>query len=174
MRQSGFTIIELVIVIAIIGIISAVSFGGGLFRPKPLDAFVSNLSSLTASARIGAILGNSLHRVYFDFNRNEISIQKEESASKKASQKFVPVAIIPNGTKSSMLIDPALKITQLLIEGRDELTGKKNAWFFISAQGTAQKIQLSVENIETRQRKTLDINPFIAYFAEHDDTEKNN
>jgi len=172
MRQSGFTIIELVIVIAIIGIISAVSFGPGLFRPKPLDAFVSNLSSLTASARIGAILGNSLHRVYFDFNRGEISIQKEESASKKTSQKFVPV-VIPNGTKSSMTIDPALKITQLLIEGKDELSGKKNAWFFINNNGTAQKIQLSVENTETRQRKTLDINPFIAYFAEHDDTEKN-
>lgn len=172
MRQSGFTIIELVVVIAIVGLISAVSFGPALFRPKPLDAFVSQLSSLTASARIDAILSKKLHRVFFDFNRSKISIQEAKSASTTTeTPKFAPV--VDAGISTSMTIDPVLKITQLLIEGKNELTGKKEAWFFISTSGTAQKIQLSVENTETRQRKTLDINPFIAYFAEHDETEKN-
>lgn len=187
MHRSGFTLIEVLVTVAIIAlVIGAVvpRFGRG----QPLErrmAFVAELNALLGFGWQQALTSNTIHRVTFDFGKQQVSLQADEgagSAGKKGFQEIKNADVV-----STVHLPNTYEIKQFFIEDYDEMQrlsgrGGKDiqfvAYFCIVPEGLVQAVIINAidkSDLDEQGRAvrfSLVMNPFSGQWTYHDSFQK--
>jgi prepilin-type N-terminal cleavage/methylation domain-containing protein len=183
-NRSGFSLIEIMVAILIIGLMAAI-VSPNLGRKKPeyeRQQFLGHLNALVRLAAQQASATGKLHRLYFDFERNKVSVEvKAEGKNEKGEQAFKPMKAAY--LRSSLTWPKHYWPQNFIIEKSDELapegsvSTKKKVWFFIMPDGLAQDVIINIIDRNPAYRGKpkqigLVMNPFSAQFKIYDSFQK--
>ncbi|KKR96993.1 MAG: hypothetical protein UU47_C0004G0048 [candidate division TM6 bacterium GW2011_GWE2_41_16] len=166
MRTKGFTLLELIIVIAIIAVIMRMVSSMMVQKPKPLENFLGGMNALMHVAKTQAVLTHTPQRIYLDFDGRYARVDSEVGKKTTGEGEFAPVQVAYLPTRMDFM--PQIVIEKLFINGKEELSGsrKPQSWFYINAQGIAQQISMVIGLSDSPQKKTLVLNPLSGLFKE--------
>lgn len=180
--KSGFTLIELMVVIAIIALMAAAVVPRLGVRPlQRRMQFATDLSALIGLGWQQALMTNTFHRITFDFEKRQFTLQADESAGQDQKEVFKEVK--NPYFISTQSIDDAFTIKQFFIEGYDEVqrfVGKKlqKVYFFIVPEGLVQPVIINlVDNNDLDEKGRgrqfgVVVNPFSGECVYHDSFQK--
>ena len=185
-NKSGFTLIELIVAIAIIGILAAISLPQLIRRPQPSferTQFIARFNTLLSFGMQQTLMTQKIHALSVDFEKKIISLSAEttelDPGKDKGDYKFKPV--------TGSYITPEISIPELLevksayIETKDALAGigkeKAKFWFFLVPEGLAQDVIINLVDKKDLyngkpQSVGLVLNPFSAQLREYDSFQK--
>lgn len=159
LKQSGFTLIELIFVIVIIGILSMVTLPAlRLIGGDKRAEFVNELSHLVQITWQNAVVTGKVHRIVFDSANHEIRTEMRELTGEYISAAGVYF-------KTSIKWDlERFAIKDFYITGiKPETSNSLN--FLIFPEGVTQPI---IINFAGDEPLSLVLNPFSAQFKEYD------
>ena len=179
--KSGFTLIEILIAIAIVGIIMAITIPGlrRLSPDRPRKEFIGNLNAVNQFALQNALVTRKVHQVHFDFDKKQVTVKTVTGTAKDNEAEFAPI----KGTylKSSITIPKTITFQNFIIEGSDQLAisaSRSEAWYFIVPDGMAQAVTINFTDTKDtlpsgKSRPVgLVLNPFSARYKVYDSFQK--
>ncbi len=181
-RRKGFTIIELLIVIAIIGIIMSVA-GVNVFGRSALaqrKAFVASLNKLLATGWDAAIKSRTIHIVRFDAKERFVRLESVVSFDSQGKPKTKPVT--GQYADAVMDIPEQFEIKNFVINGTDAVAewhgNLKDVYFYIMPDGMSQEVTINmldtsgVQDNKPPHPMGLVLNPFSVQFDVYDALQK--
>lgn len=157
----GFSLIEIVAVIALMAIMATVVIPKLSKRRIQLKKeFLNQLNSLTRTAQLDSILTGKSHRIFFDFQKRIVRIERMEKID--GEDKFKPLDV-PYGL-NSYPINEKLELEKFTVKGK--ATGRMGeekiltAYYVITPEGLAQEVEM--EFFDQESRFTFVMNPFLA------------
>ncbi len=175
----GFTLLEILIALLIVGLMGAIIIPNltGRTARYEREAFISELNRITQFAWQQSIMTNKMHRVLFNFEQNNIVVEKQLNDATEKKEVFGPIT--GAYVESDMKIPAQLRMKQFFVEGQDELgrfvgRATKDAWFYIFSDGTTQQVTINMVDIKDKKNNKprpvgLVLNPFTAQFAVYDE-----
>ena len=175
--KSGFTLVETMIVLGIIGLILSLGIPqiNKLFPSSQRVAFISRLNQLVGFAWQSAIREQKVHRIYFDFEKNEVKVEMASGQKDpKGKEIFKPTKPVYFSTVIEW--PENLQVRQFFIEGTDESQFKR-IWFFIVPDGLSQSVIINIQDendlVEgSPVRVGLVLDPFKPEFKIYDEFKK--
>jgi prepilin-type N-terminal cleavage/methylation domain-containing protein len=181
--KNGFSLLELLIVIAIIGILSAIIMPN-FQRTTPRyerEAFIARFNSLIQFGWQQALLTHKIHRVNVDIGKKLITLTVD-SGSKDKSGEIVFIPIINPVQDTQCVIPDQILIKQFFIEGFDMMTKfarskTASVWFYIIPEGMVQNVIINCNDTKDLYGDHprpigLVLNPFSAQFKTYDTFQK--
>ena len=149
----------------IMGIMTAIFIPSMFYRSAqpPLDRFVQQLNELIQTGIVEAIRTNVLHRIFFDFTKNMITLEIAQQKNTTAEEKTAPYAPVVNlATPVTIIIPDSLQtpFPHFYIGPTEETSSLKTIYFFIGADESVQEVKFDVIDIENKIKITLMTNPF--------------
>ncbi len=153
MNARGFTLIELMVVILLIGIITAIGIPRFLRSPVPeTQLFIGKLNTLTTQAVEQALENTEARRVFFNLSSFQVEIQTIEGR--------------PTGP--SITIPDEIQFKDVVINGKSQFaTGTgRTVYFLINAEGISQEVRLLLAEQTPQGPRTFEflLNPFTHVF----------
>jgi prepilin-type N-terminal cleavage/methylation domain-containing protein len=153
MQRRGFTIIELMVVILLIGIITAMGLPRFLRSPTPLaQDFTQRLNVLMTEAIGQAQKEGEPRRIFFNLASGMVEMQTQ-SGKRLAGTVEIPAPI---------------EIIEVVINGENQFQrgGGRTFYFLINAEGVCQEVLLSLEEkkLSATVLYTFYLNPFSGVF----------
>jgi prepilin-type N-terminal cleavage/methylation domain-containing protein len=180
MRSQGFTLIEIVVAIALVGLMAAVMFPN-LFAPtariERVD-FITKTNALLLAGWQNALIAHKIHIVTFNFSTRKIYLKIADTPEHIDEQK---APIVKIDYISTMLDIPSqFELKNFIIEGTDETRGgtRNLFYFYIMPDGLAQDVVINMLDTKdtlpdgTPRPVGLVLNPFSAQLKEYDTFQK--
>ena len=145
MRRKGFTLLEIIIAIAIIGLVSAIVIPNLMRRAPSYERkdIIAKLNALTRLAWQNALIEHKIHKVTFNFKKKTVSLEIATGAYEKGEPLFKSLERSYLDTEFSW--PEHLEVKQFLIDTFDEMTrfrGRKTeeVWFYVMPDGMTQNV----------------------------------
>lgn len=149
----------------IMGIMTAIFIPSMFYRPTqpPLDTFIQQMNGLIQTGVLEAIRTNVLHRIFFDFTKNRITLEIAQQKNTTAEDKTAPyIPVTDLATPVTIIIPDSLQtpFPHFYIGPTEETGNLKTIYFFIGADGSVQEVKFDVIDIENKIKITVMTNPF--------------
>jgi len=172
-NKSGFTLIELIIVIMIIGILSIVTLPAlRLIGGDKRAEFVNQLSHLVQITWQNAVVTGKVHRIVFDGTNHEIKSEMREltnisdnSKNKTGENTGEYVSTAGAYFKPNIKWDSELFAVKDFYITNTKSESSNNLNFLIFPEGITQPV---IINFAGDEPLSLVLNPFSAQFKEYD------
>jgi prepilin-type N-terminal cleavage/methylation domain-containing protein len=182
-NKPGFTLIEIMVALAIIALIAA-AVVPRFDRGQPLkrrETFVAELNGLVGLGWQQALMTNTIHRVTFDFEKHQVSLQADNEAGSEGKKGFQEVKSVY--VASDIKLPEDYEVKQFFIEGSDEVARKRGksiqlAYNFIVPEGLMQSAVINAidkNDLDEKGRAVrfgLVIHPFSGQCTYHDSFQK--
>ena len=180
-KKSGFTIIELVVVIFIIGLLATISIPNFRKRRPSYERkqFVSHINALVQTAWQEAIEKFKLRVVAFNEKTRQVSIGEMPIDPKNPTKKdFKPLKF--KYLKTNYTWPENLVIKNFFVNGKDELvrSDKREIYIFINPEGFTDDAIINILDtsdltIDGKEKQlSLVLNPFKIQFKKYDSFQK--
>jgi prepilin-type N-terminal cleavage/methylation domain-containing protein len=185
-NKSGFTLLELIVAIAIIGIVAAISIPQFIRRAQPRHAraqFIEQFNALLSFGMQQTLMTQQVHALYVDFGKRKISVsmQTDELDPNKKMGDYIFKPVSGAYITSEISIPESLELKSLFIEGKEELARKSKDkaefFFFLVPEGLAQDVIINlIDKNDVHNNKPQEVglvlNPFFAQLREYDSFQK--
>ena len=184
MRNQGFTLIEIVVAIAIIGFMAAIVVPN-MFGPTASaerKSFIAKVNGLLFLGWQQALITHKIHMVTFDIAHKKVFLEVIESVGSDNKPKTTPVKI--NYQSTSIVWPEQFEMQNFYIEGFDEVktnmatkTAEKY-FFYIMPDGLAQDVTINIFDTKdilpsgSARPVGLVLNPFSVQLKEYDAFQK--
>lgn len=164
--HKGFTLLEIIVAIALLALVSALVIPRIRRQPLPLaQRFEQQLNGLLQTTKTNALETQKLHRIMFDLKKNSATAEMVDDKKDSQGKNVFAKLTIPY-VKTAFQLDPELTVERFVVNGKNfmqrsddlEYTGM---WFYITAEGIVQDVEIGLYDQEKKQNITVKINPFF-------------